>query len=512
MAITQPFPIYPKQASVNRSQANRRVAVPAPVGGWNTRDAPLNTGPSDAISLINLIPRQGFVELRGGYESHSTGVGAGDVDLCVEYWDGATRALITASSTNIYDSSGAGAASSLGSGFTNGRWDTAMLGGVMGFVNGADTPQQYNGSTLTSLSITGSGLTSSDLVGIHVHKAKSYFWEANNENFWYSATNALGGALTEFPLGDVAKKGGKLLRMASWTVDGGSGPDDYAVFIMSSGEVIVYQGTDPGSALAWGLVGIYDIGEPVGDRAVARFGREIAVITEGDLVLLPSSFAQVTPQATKLSGAIRDAFFNYSGNDGWEIFWYPNESLMMVNVPTALNPDSFEQYVLNTETMAACRFTNIPARTWCMHDGEAYFGSTDGVVYRFNTVEADDGADIDATSVHGWNAFGTSQNIMLTSVRPRFAAAGTLQYDLRAGYDFVEPSTSSPSSSVSAGTPWGSPWGSAWGPVIGEDIQGNWRMCNGRGSPATLKLQFSRQGDRPKWYSTDALIRVEGNL
>ena len=209
MPISQPYRIYPKQASVERGQFNRRILIPAPTGGWNTRDTPTAMAPNDAVALVNMIPRHGFCELRGGYESYSTGIGSGDVDLCVEYNDGSTQALITASPTNIYNSTSLGAASSLGSGFTNGRWDTAMLGGIMGFVNGDDTPQKFDGATLTTLSITGSGLTSSDLVGLHVHKSRSYFWEADNPNFWYSATNAMGGALTEFPLGDVAKKGGK---------------------------------------------------------------------------------------------------------------------------------------------------------------------------------------------------------------------------------------------------------------------------------------------------------------
>jgi hypothetical protein len=448
--------------------------------------------------------------MRGGYESYSTGVGSGDVDLVTEIYNGTTRALLSASATNIYDSTAVGAATSKGSGFTNGRWDTGMMNGIMALVNGDDTPQQFDGFTLSTLTITGSGLTSTDLVGLHIFKSRSYFWEANNQSFWYSATNALGGALTEFQLGRIAKKGGKLLRMTSWTVDGGDGPDDYAVFIMDSGEVIVYQGDDPGSALYWGLVGIYDVGEVVNDRAIAPFGGQIIAVGENDIVTMPQAFNTETPPTTKLSGAISASAASSGGNAGWEVTVFPNEKLLIINVPVATSPDGFDQYVLNTETLSACRFTNIPARTWCIYDGKAYFGGLDGKVYRYNTVEADDGSDIDVTARMAWQDFGVPEYKQVTTLRPVFNAEDSINVDIGIGYDFEDATLSSPSSTVVGGTPWGSAWGSPWG--TSPAIVSEWQLVTGRGSAASLQMRFSRQGDKPKWYKTDALIKGGGNL
>lgn len=510
MAITRPFQIYPNQASVDRSQKAQRVTIPAPTGGWNTRDAPTALPPNDASVLINMVPKIGFVEMRGGYVSHSTGIGSGNVDFVKEYFDGSTRVLLTASSSNIYNSTSSGAASSLASGFSSGRWDAAQMAGVMGLVNGADAPQTFNGSTVGAMTVSGSGLTVANLVGIHVFKSRSYFWEANSQDFWYSAVNALGGTLTKFQLSQIASKGSKLLRMETWTVDGGSGPDDYAIFVMSSGECIVYQGDNPGSALAWALVGKYDIGQVVNDRAVLRYGKEIAVIVQNDIVTLPSAFGTPVPQPSKLTGAISDAVTNFDTNDGWQIFWYPRESLLMVNVPTAST--SFEQYVLNMQNMSPARFTGIPSRVWGLYDGDAYFGSTDGVLYKFNTTNSDAGSDIDITSTQSWSEGGVSVNKMISALRPTIACVDSISFDIRAGYNFKEPTVSSPSSSVTTGTPWGSAWGSAWGSTTGETIVESWKMASGRGSPMTVKMRFSRQGDRPKWYKTDALIKAEGSL
>lgn len=508
MAISRPFQIYPRQASVNRGQKNKRVTVPPPVGGWNSRDEPGQMPATDAGDLINLIPRHGFVEMRGGYASHSTGIGAGDVDLCTEFYDGSTRQLITASATNVYNSTAVGAATSLGSGFTNGRWDTAIMDGVMGLVNGADTPQTWDGTTLGNMTVSGPTVT--NLIGVHVFKGRSYFWEEDDQSFWYSATNALGGALTEFQLGEIAKKGGKLLRMTSWTRDGGSGPDDFAVFIMDTGETIVYQGDDPGTATSWGLVGIYDVGRMVNDRAVGKLGGGILVVTENDIATMPEVFARAAPQATKLSGAISDAVSAFGSNDGWQVFHYPNESLMMINVPVSLAPDSFEQYIFDTRTGSPARFTGLPSRVWGIYDGDAYFGSTNGVVYRFNSVTDDLTADIDCTCIQAWNDFGLSENKTVKMVRPHFEVKGAINLALAIGYDFVEPTVSSPSSTSSGGTPWGSSWGSPWS--IGTSIDAGWKMASNAGSHTSLTLKFSRQGDQPRWLKTDYIMQAMGNL
>ncbi|MBX2825815.1 MAG: hypothetical protein KTR33_13875 [Gammaproteobacteria bacterium] len=467
--------------------------------------------PSDAGDLINLIPRKGFVEMRGGYESFATNVGSGDVDLVVEYDSGSTQQFLAASSTNIYNiTAGGGSPTSLGSGFTNGRWMTAIMNGVMAFVNGADTPQQWDGTTLSSLSVTGTGLTATDIIGVHIFKGRSYFWENNSQSFYYSAVNTLGGATTEFALGEIAMKGGRLLRMMSWTVDGGAGPDDYAVFIMDSGEVIVYQGDDPGASSSWGLVGIYDIGRPVSDRAMTKFGGEIALVNENDIVFLPSAFNQVSPPQTKLQSAIASAVDNFGNNDGWEVLVYQKYRLIMINVPTGSSPDMYDQYVMDLNTLAGCRFTNLPSSSWGLYQGNAYFGGQDGTVWRFNSTAADDGSDIDCEARMAWTDLGLPANKQLTSVRPVFEVEDSLSLGVAAGYDFTEVTASSPSSSASGGTPWGSSWGSPWG--TSTRIQQEWQIVSGFGSHISLVLRFSRQGDTPRWLRTDWLVKPQGNL
>ena len=44
---------------------------------------------------------------------------------------------------------------------------------------------------------------------------------------FYLDVASVGGTLTEFPMGSIFRRGGYLVDMETWTVDGGSGTGDY---------------------------------------------------------------------------------------------------------------------------------------------------------------------------------------------------------------------------------------------------------------------------------------------
>ena len=72
MGISQPRLIYPTPTSLPRSQKSRKVSLPPPVGGWNTRDDPVRMEPTDATDLVNFFPEINQVSVRGGYIEHAT--------------------------------------------------------------------------------------------------------------------------------------------------------------------------------------------------------------------------------------------------------------------------------------------------------------------------------------------------------------------------------------------------------------------------------------------------------
>src|ERR1700742_2746076 len=84
--------------------------LPAPIKGWNTRDALTDMDPLDAVQLDNLFPDTSGVNIRNGYQVYATGLGAGAVQTLAEYNAGSTRKFLAAASGAIYDVSASGAA------------------------------------------------------------------------------------------------------------------------------------------------------------------------------------------------------------------------------------------------------------------------------------------------------------------------------------------------------------------------------------------------------------------
>jgi hypothetical protein len=462
-------------------------------------------GPTDATHLVNFYPEIKDVSVRRGFNSHATGVGSGAVDMVAEFFDGATRKLLAASATNIYDATSVGAAASLAGSFTSGQWQTAMMNGVMGLVNGADAPQDFDGTTVGAMTISGVG-TATELKGIHVFKSRSYFWKANSPSFWYSAVNALGGACTEFALGEVARRGGNLVAMADWTVDGGSGPDDFAVFIMSSGEVLVYQGSDPGTDFS--LVGSYQIPSPLGIRGVTKIGAEVMVLTDTDTVFLPSAFSRPSPPSTKLKGAIEQAGMTYRSNFGWQTLYYGTRNMLIVNVP--ISATQIEQYVVNMETGAPARFTDQNARSWTVYNDEIYFGSTDGIVYQADSGSNDNTANINADARQAWSDLGLSTNKKVEAFRMIFSGTDSFSVGAEIAYDFQNATVNRATTTGGSGTPWGSPWGSPWS--SGTSVKQDWRLASGFGQVLSPQVSLAIEGERPSWYRTDLMISQAPNI
>ena len=72
MGISQAQLIYPTPTSLPRGQKARKISLPPPIGGWNTRDDPAQMGITDATDLVNFFPEINQVAVRGGYTEHAT--------------------------------------------------------------------------------------------------------------------------------------------------------------------------------------------------------------------------------------------------------------------------------------------------------------------------------------------------------------------------------------------------------------------------------------------------------
>jgi hypothetical protein len=494
---------------------SRQAEIPVPSGGLNTRESRSSMPITDAVQFQNLISEPDGVASRLGYTSFGTGM-TGTVNHLSEYVNASTKQLVVGAGTVLYSfGTGGGTATSVKTGFTNTDFESAQLSGSMVLVNGADTPQIYNGSTSTDAVYSGDLNTDgpSNVDGINVHKSRMYVWDTDTSNFYYGATNAVQGAFAKFPLNEVSKTGGNLLIMKSISRDGGSGPDDYACFILDTGEVIVYQGNDPGTAANWALVGRYFIPAPINKRSAIEFAGDIVVLTRQDIVALSDTInastetGSVLLKPSKLGGAIREAFNTYGNNSDWQLSVYNNKGWLVVNVPE-VDGSNFFQYVQVFQTQAPSKFIGWNATVFGSFNNGLYFGG-DGVVFKGDSGFDDNGSNIDCLGQQAYSTLGIAQikNVRNLTITYLFDGSSTLGAEI--GYDYIDKEVQNTATSEPIGPDWDtSEWDTAeW---AGASAARNVKFSvAGTGRSLSTTIQFSIQGAQFRWLGTNINLEVQ---
>lgn len=406
-----------RQSVVPRSQISTGMPIPSPVGGWDAVSSLDDMPPDRAIVLDNWFPTTSDVRVRRGHVSHATGMGSAPVETLMVYngQTTATSKMFNATGGVVYDVTAASAGVSAIASVTNNRFQyvnfTTPGGHFLWVCNGADQPQMFDGTTwsVPTLSVT-SPQTDTDIINVNVHKNRLWFVFRDSTKAGYLTTNAIQGTVATFELGNVFSKGGYLVAMATWTRDGGSGSDDYAVFMSSRGQVVTYRGTDPTSADTWALDGVYDLGPPIGYRCFTKVAGDLALVNIDGVLPLSKALGQdrgatAAIAITKnINNAMNEAARLYKGIFGWELVPYPKGTMAILNVPILASAQQY-QYVMNTLTGAWCRFTGINANTFCVFLDDLYFGGNDGVVYMADTGGYDDGVQIDAIGQGAYNYY-----------------------------------------------------------------------------------------------------------
>lgn len=490
-----------------RQQIAQALAVPPPVGGWNTRDALDLMAPQDAILLDNLFPRTSDVILRKGRAVLSTtAMGSGDdVETMIPLSYGATEKMVSAAGGKIYDASGV-TPSELGTGYTDDRWQWTIFSSTIFAVNGTDAPWKYDGSTFTSSTgFTGPTLTA--LIDVHSHANRLYFVEKDSTSFWYGGIDAVTSTLTEFDLKTIARHGGYLNNIGTITGDGSKDSRDQVCFFMSTGEVIVYEGDNPGDASAWQKVGSFKLAPPVGRHNLLEFGADLLCLTHEGLVpvarVLPMGRSRPDREilSDKIKGAMSAALEDYKDNAGWEITHFDDGDMILVNVP--ITASEFHQYVMNTNTGAWCRFKDWNGYAWTVHADKLYFGGGDGKVYQAWVGSADDGSAIEADGATAWNYFELRTQIkQFTLARAVFLSDGAVTHTMILNVDFDDTPPVFSVSSPAVGPVWDvAIWDAAiW--FAGATTVQAWQSASNIGYVASLRIRLSTATQQVIWNST----------
>lgn len=298
----------------------------------------------------------------------------------------------------------------------NGTTGTLRIKGVSGtFQDNETITDSSTGSadadgTATAVTATITGVETDVLSFPWLFKSRLFFVEKDTMRAWYLGTDAIGGAASSISLAGVFQKGGSLLFGGKWSLDSGDGLDDKCIFVSTEGEVAIYEGTNPGSATTWALVGVYSITPPLGPNATMSAGGDFLIATKDGIVPL-SEAVRKDVAALSLSAITRpiEPDWKVEALDrigiNWEILKWPSYNMMIVSQPVTDDSDSPQCLIANLETGAWTKYTGWDTRCLALFGDFGYFGTNDGVIYKMEVGGSDDGTPYTATIVGQFDHF-----------------------------------------------------------------------------------------------------------
>ncbi len=509
-----------------RQHLGRRHNIQAPVSGLNTSDAWAAMRPKYAIHLDNFFPESGAVVLRRGCREHATEVGNGEVLSLFAHESGTVSKMFAVGGGTLYEVSDNAAGTSLKSGLTSSRWQTAMHGGHTVMVNGEDDPLRIlPAGTLAAAHgwSKASGQDSipfaaSQLYRVLPFKGRLFFLQKDTANLWYGGLGFVQGELTRFALDRVHPDGGNAIGLGTITIDSGDGVDDLLCIFFDSGAVIVYQGADISSSSSWSLVGIWKIGRLVGDKAVLKYGGDLIALTDDGVVSVTKLTTGGELEAGNMRGNLSHNIANrisemnilYGDVTGWDAALHTPANWLVINVPV----QGGIQYVRNTQTGAWCRFTGWNARCFTRWNRKLYYGGTDGRVYETNVGASDNGVPIEGDCRGAFQYLGSSADKRFTMARALVDADANVSFVLGTTTDFNEDGgLEAPTNIVTGGAKWNATkWNTAkWAGGV-FSLQ-EWQSLNRDGTAISVRLRSSTTGARLRYYAADVIAeRTQGLL
>jgi hypothetical protein len=346
-----------------------------------------------------------------------------------------------------------------------------------------------------------------------------FFVQKNSMTFWYLPVESIAGAALDFPLGAIARSGGFLQAMGTWTLDAGYGVDDLSAFVTSMGEVIVYKGTNPSDPNAWSEVGVWQMGQTFSRRCFFKFGGDLLLLTQDGLVPMSAALqsSRLDPRINltdKIYFAVSQAATVYYEFFGWQINYFASENMLILNIPVGTG---YEQYVMHTITKSWARFTGINAICWEVSGNNRIFFGSNGFVGEFYTQLSDNGSNIVATAQQAYSYFDSrGQNKRFTLVRPILQTDNglpTVLCGISTDFDtqpLINQIAFNPST-LDVATWDNALWDDAgWGGNL--TTTKFWQGVTGTGFAGSININVASQGIDFHWASTDYVMELGGVL
>jgi hypothetical protein len=283
------------------------------------------------------------------------------------------------------------------------------------------------------------------------------------------------------------------------------------------GEIIVYNGTDPSSALTWALKGVWQLGQTFTRRCFFKWSGDLLLLTQDGLVPLASALqsSRLDPRVNltdKIFYPISQAATNFYSNFGWQINYFASENMLILSIPTN---NGMEQYVMHTITKSWARFTGIEANCWEVSgDNDMHFGGN-GFVGLFYNSNADNGTNIQATAQQAYSYFESPGQLKrFTMVRPTIQTDNGLptvlcgisvDFDTQSQLNSIAFNPAILNNGIWDSSKWDA---QNWGQ--GQTVTKTWQGVTGLGFAASININIASQGTNLHWASTDYVFEKGG--
>jgi hypothetical protein len=444
----------PRRAAA--AQVAQLANIPAPVGGLNLRDPISAMQPTDAVVLDNMIPRQTGVELRKGYQLFVEDIGA-EVKSVFSYNapNANNNKVFAAADGNIYDVTAHPATVAVsGTGSTENLWWTTQ------FTTPADTfllavspgAGYWTYSTTSGwVNRTPASLPTTTLRTVAVWKQRVLFTaEEDAHVYYFNQVNVIDGGVSGFHMGSLLRNGGYISAACNWTLDSGTGIDDYLVVIGTQGDVGVWQGTDPSSNNTFALKGVWYVGPvPKYGKYFTSFGGDVLILSEMGLIpvgrMVNGQFVEVDPGvSSKIQSVLTPLVKSLRDSESWDVFVAPSDDVLIIKLPEQIT-SGYQQFVMNIPTGSWCTFSNMPMLCSTVLNGQMYFGTATGKVCKGLFGNLDNvarnntgGSTIEGDVQTSFQSFGTPGQLKRFGLcRPIFNAAEAPSIKLRVNTQYA---------------------------------------------------------------------------
>jgi hypothetical protein len=505
--------------ALNKGRPAARVAhLSAPLKGLSRHAELADADPQLASILTNWIVEDDRITVRPGYKKMGQIAANTPISTVIPYY-GEPQKIAFAAGAGIFDLAGA----SLHGGFGGDDWAWVSFANLSAIdytvmVNGVNGVWSWDGTTFVNETITvpvgETWILPAKFDKVISHMNRLWFADSDNLAVYYLPIQQKAGAVELFPLSALFKRGGHIIAMATWSIDGGRGLDDALVIFSSNGECAIYSGVDPGSDFK--LVGVFRFDAPMTKNSVINFGGDLYVMISTGFVPMTTLIRAETDQLGKSDLGIMVEFETISrphrDDFGWQVMLNHHTNHAICNMP--LGGGKYQQLVRLMPGQIWFKWADVPSRCWGWLDNHAYFGTDTGGIYIGGSEYLnDDGIAINADVRFSWSSFRSASKKNFKMLRLYTITDGLPRpyMDIEVDYNNLPP-TNQPE--LTSGPSGGADWNTAawdtsdW--ALNTQPKQNWQGVTGLGRVGAARIRVSILGATFSISGIDVIYELGG--